>query len=180
MAGWLPELLADPLPELWLDPVLEAGAVSALAFDAGLLTTVDAAAFDDDEVVTGLLVDDDEDDAAGETGVVTGCVTDAVTAAWLGEVALCLTGVGLWWCVLDRRSARALEATARCAAAPTNTDGDTRDALNDDDRRGTPWPPPPTSRTASTAATAAATSPTRSARPRRGRAIVVGQSSEPV
>lgn len=97
MAGWLLELLADPLPELWSDPVLEAGAVSAPAFDVGLLTTVDAAAFDDDEVVTGLLVDadDEEDDAAGETGVVTGWVTAAVTASWFGEVALCLTGFGL-------------------------------------------------------------------------------------
>jgi hypothetical protein len=168
VAGWLPELLADPLPELWPDPVLEAGAVSALAFDVGLLTTVGAAAFDDDELVTGLLVDgDDEDDAAGETGVVTGWVTAAVTAAWLGEVALFLTGVGLWWCVVDRCSARALEATLRCAAAPTNTDGDTRDALNDDDRGRTSWLPPPRSRTARTAAaTAAATSPARSARPR--------------
>ena len=62
MAGWLPEPLADPLPELWPDPVLEAGAVSALAFDVGLLTTVDAAAFDDDEVVTGLLVDGDDEE----------------------------------------------------------------------------------------------------------------------
>jgi hypothetical protein len=178
VAGWLPELLADPLPELWPDPVLEAGAVSVPEFDVGLLTTVDAAAFDEDdeatgdEVVAGLVVD--TDDEAGETGVVTGWVTAAVTAAWLGEVVLCLTVFGLWWCALARRSARALEATARCVAAPTNTDGDTRDALNDDDRRGTCWPPAPTSRTASTAAAAAATSPTRSTRPRasdRGRPV---------
>ena len=137
-----------------------------------------SAAFDEDEgaigdeVVTGLLVDGD--DAAGETGVVTGWVTAAVTAAWLGEVVLCLTGFGLWWCVLARCSARALEATARCVAAPTNTDGDTRDALNDDGCRGTCRPPPPTSTTASTAAAAAPTSPTRIARPRtsdRGRPV---------
>ncbi len=71
------------------------------------------------EVVTGLLVDgDDEDDAAGETGVVTGWVTAAVTAAWLGEVVLCLTGFGLWWCVLARSQCSGAggdRAMRRCA-----------------------------------------------------------------
>ena len=74
----MPELGADPLPEL----------------DAELLSSVDAAAFDGGEEATGeeeltgeeLLTGDEvltrleavEDDGDGATGVVTGCATAAV------------------------------------------------------------------------------------------------------